>query len=286
MVPPSSSGDARAWLRAALRDASPGTPAAHRDAQLGAISFPQRLGGSPPSPGTRLIHRLPGPDVHGRQELHLTPLELLERLARHAGATVFVLTSGAENCRRLEELGAHVAIDRTAGDVGERVQEATGREGVDVVLDSVGETLWGVLVRALAPAGRLVTYGATTGPKAVTDLRHVFWKPLSILGRTMGESRGVPLRHAAGLSVGRVSRDPVYRSAERSGRGPFPPRGGMGSAEGWWWFRPEPVGGDRGPFRSPLEVYHRRLPGDLRPDGGHGVGSGEEDPHFSEGPCP
>jgi len=36
-------------LRAALRDASPGAPIALRDAQLGAISFPQRLGSSLPS---------------------------------------------------------------------------------------------------------------------------------------------------------------------------------------------------------------------------------------------
>jgi len=108
------------------------------------------------------------------------------QLARHAGATVFVLTSGEENRRRLQGLGAHVAMDRKAGDVGDMVKEATGPEGVDLVLDSVGEALWGVLIRALAPGGRLVTYGATTGPKAVTDLRHVFWKQLSILGSTMG----------------------------------------------------------------------------------------------------
>jgi NADPH:quinone reductase-like Zn-dependent oxidoreductase len=108
------------------------------------------------------------------------------QLARHAGATVFVLTSGAESCRRLEALGAHVALDRTSGEVGDLVRQATGREGVDVVLDSVGEAVWDTLIRALAPAGRLVTYGATTGPKAVTDLRHVFWKQLSILGSTMG----------------------------------------------------------------------------------------------------
>jgi hypothetical protein len=34
------------------------------------------------SPEARLVYRLPEPDVHGRQELRLTPLELLERLAR------------------------------------------------------------------------------------------------------------------------------------------------------------------------------------------------------------
>ena len=36
-------------LRSELRDASPGAPDAVRDAQLGAISFPQRFGSSLPS---------------------------------------------------------------------------------------------------------------------------------------------------------------------------------------------------------------------------------------------
>lgn len=108
------------------------------------------------------------------------------QFARHAGATVIALTSGAESCRRLEELGAHVTIDRLTGDPAELIRDATGAERVHVVLDSVGEPLWGALVRALAPGGRLVCYGATAGPEARTDLRHVFWKQLSILGSTMG----------------------------------------------------------------------------------------------------
>jgi NADPH:quinone reductase-like Zn-dependent oxidoreductase len=108
------------------------------------------------------------------------------QMARRAGAHVFALTSGEESCRRLEALGAHTAIDRLSGDPAKLVKAATAPEGVDVVVDSVGEALWGVLVRALAPGGRLVTYGATTGHAAPTDLRYVFWKQLSILGTTMG----------------------------------------------------------------------------------------------------
>jgi NADPH:quinone reductase-like Zn-dependent oxidoreductase len=108
------------------------------------------------------------------------------QMARHAGARVFVLTSGSGNCERLRDLGAHVALDRLAGNPSELIREATGRRGVDVVLDSVGEALWGTLTRALAPGGRLVTYGATTGPEVSIDLRRVFWKQLSIVGSTMG----------------------------------------------------------------------------------------------------
>jgi NADPH:quinone reductase-like Zn-dependent oxidoreductase len=108
------------------------------------------------------------------------------QLARIAGAEVFVLTSGEENVGRLLSLGAHRVIDRNAREVGPLLRETLGSRGVDLILDSVGEAIWGDLLRALAPQGRLVTYGATSGPRAPTDLRHVFWKQLSILGTSMG----------------------------------------------------------------------------------------------------
>jgi NADPH2:quinone reductase len=35
----------------------------------------------------------------------------------------------------------------------------------------------------------MVVYGATTGHAAETDVRHVFWKQISILGTTMSNRR-------------------------------------------------------------------------------------------------
>lgn len=110
------------------------------------------------------------------------------QMARAAGAQLFVITSGQENAGRAEALGAHVVLDRTTGKVADLVRDAVGPEGVDLAVDSVGEALWGTLIRALRPGGRLVTYGATAGPRADTDLRHVFWKQLSIIGSTMGDA--------------------------------------------------------------------------------------------------
>jgi NADPH:quinone reductase-like Zn-dependent oxidoreductase len=54
------------------------------------------------------------------------------------------------------------------------------------VVDSSGTASFAKSVRLLALGGRLVTCGATTGPLAEIDIRHVFWKQLSILGSTMG----------------------------------------------------------------------------------------------------
>ncbi len=108
------------------------------------------------------------------------------QIARRLGAEVYAVTSGAENVTRVRDLGAHVAYDRTAGDWSRALWADTDKEGVDVVLDSVGEASWEACVRALAVGGRLVTYGATTGSRGEQDIRRVFWKQLSVLGTTMG----------------------------------------------------------------------------------------------------
>ncbi len=108
------------------------------------------------------------------------------QIAVRAGATVFAVTAGEEHSEKLRELGAHVVIDRTRGKLGDLIREATGKRRVDLVLDSVGEAAWDDLIKALDVGGRLVTYGATSGPHVMTDLRHIFWKQLSILGSTTG----------------------------------------------------------------------------------------------------
>jgi NADPH:quinone reductase-like Zn-dependent oxidoreductase len=111
------------------------------------------------------------------------------QIAKWRGARVFAVTKGPEKVEKVRALGADVVIDRGASDFSRAVWEATGKRGVDVVLDSVGAAVWAGAVRALARGGRLVTYGATTGPRAELDLRYVFWRQISILGSTMASRR-------------------------------------------------------------------------------------------------
>lgn len=108
------------------------------------------------------------------------------QIARLVGAKVFAVTSGPENCRRVSELGADVVIDRLEDEkFSARVWRETGKRGVDVALDGVGEAVWTSLERSMAPTGRLVTYGATTGTRGASDIRRLFWKQLHVLGSTM-----------------------------------------------------------------------------------------------------
>ncbi|MDA0329696.1 MAG: zinc-binding dehydrogenase [Gemmatimonadetes bacterium] len=108
------------------------------------------------------------------------------QVADRAGAKVFAVTGGAEKVRLLSELGADIVYDRHQVDFSREVWRDTYKEGVDVVFDTVGEEIWPKCLRALSKGGRLVTSGATTGSRGVTELRLVFWKQLEILGSTMG----------------------------------------------------------------------------------------------------
>jgi len=108
------------------------------------------------------------------------------QFAAAAGAEVFAITSSEENVRRVRRLGAHHVFDRTTTDWAREIHRLTDKRGVALCLDSVGEAIWPQLLRALAVSGRLVSFGATTGPAAKVDIRLLFWRQLSILGSTMG----------------------------------------------------------------------------------------------------
>jgi NADPH:quinone reductase-like Zn-dependent oxidoreductase len=108
------------------------------------------------------------------------------QVASRAGAKVFAVTGGEEKGRLARELGADIVYDRHQVDFSREVWRDTRKAGVHVVFDTVGEFVWPQCLRSLSVGGRLVTSGATTGSRGVTELRLVVWKQLSILGSTMG----------------------------------------------------------------------------------------------------
>ena len=110
-------------------------------------------------------------------------------IALLCGARVFATTSGEDKLRRAREAGAEVVLDYRKVDVAKEIRARTGRRGVDVVVDSVGEATWMSSILAAAKGGRIVTCGATSGPNPKDELRQVFWKQLTILGSTMANDR-------------------------------------------------------------------------------------------------
>jgi NADPH:quinone reductase-like Zn-dependent oxidoreductase len=108
------------------------------------------------------------------------------RLAKRAGAHVWVTSSSDAKLERARQLGADETLNHRQVDVGREVRARTGKRGVDVVIDNVGEATWQGSLMALGRAGRLVTCGATSGPNVTTDVRRMFWNQWTLMGSTMG----------------------------------------------------------------------------------------------------
>ncbi len=107
------------------------------------------------------------------------------QIADHAGCEVFATASTEEKLSHAEECGADHVIDYEANDFAEEIAELTGKRGVDVVVDHVGEATYPNSLKSLAKGGRLVTCGATTGPNPDAGLNRIFWNQLSVIGSTM-----------------------------------------------------------------------------------------------------
>ena len=115
------------------------------------------------------------------------------QIAKVDGARVLT-TAGSDSKRALcSELGADEVVDHSDPEWGKTVKALTDGRGVDVVVEHIGPATWGTSLRVLARNGRLVTCGATTGPKVSVVLPHLFIKNQSILGSTMGPRDSFPI---------------------------------------------------------------------------------------------
>jgi NADPH:quinone reductase-like Zn-dependent oxidoreductase len=111
------------------------------------------------------------------------------QIVKALGLRAFVTSSSDEKLRQAKKLGADAVINYTTQDFGREVRNLTQRRGVDVVVDSVGGESYVKSLGSLVKGGRLVTCGATAGPRPQTDLARIFWNQLSVFGSTMGNMR-------------------------------------------------------------------------------------------------
>ncbi|MGB1286500.1 MAG: zinc-binding dehydrogenase, partial [Aggregatilineales bacterium] len=113
------------------------------------------------------------------------------QIAKLAGAsTIYVVGSTAEKCEKAKELGADVTINREeTPDWSRAVFKMTGKRGVDVVVDNVGEATLPMSIRSVRAGGRILIVGGTSGFDAQINVAQLFSKHISLIGSTMGEHR-------------------------------------------------------------------------------------------------
>ena len=108
------------------------------------------------------------------------------QIAKMLHARVITTAGDEGKIEMARELGADFVINHYQQKISEEVRKITNFEGVDVVIEHVGQATWEQSVKSLKTGGTLVTCGATTGPKVDIDLRFLFSRQISLLGSYMG----------------------------------------------------------------------------------------------------
>lgn len=120
--------------------------------------------------------------VHGGSSgIGLTAIQL----ARAFGAEVWTTVGNQEKAEACLKAGAHHAVLYRDTDFEADIRQATGGQGVDVILDMVGGAYINKNIRLLAVNGRLVQIAFLEGSKAEIDALPIMTKRLSFTGSTL-----------------------------------------------------------------------------------------------------
>ena len=107
---------------------------------------------------------------------------------------IVIATASKDKLQQLLELGADYAVDHRDENWHKEVREIAKNipkpfndvPGVDVIFEHIGGSHWNKELTLLKYGATIITTGATTGYDAKTDLRHIFFKGINILGSTQG----------------------------------------------------------------------------------------------------
>lgn len=105
------------------------------------------------------------------------------QLGKALGAQVIGTSGSADKLARLKPLGLDVGLCTRAADFAPAVLEATGQHGADLVVNTVGGSVFAEDVRAMAFEGRLATVGYVDGVlHADIDLQALHARRLTVFG--------------------------------------------------------------------------------------------------------
>jgi NADPH2:quinone reductase len=97
---------------------------------------------------------------------------------------VIAESRSAEKLEKVRRFGADYTIDLSGQSQTDVVMEATGQRGVDLIIDTVGASVFQANMQSLAVKGRLVNIARLGGPRAEIDLSLLWLKRLKLIGVT------------------------------------------------------------------------------------------------------
>jgi NADPH2:quinone reductase len=107
------------------------------------------------------------------------------QLAKAFGAKVIATAGSAEKCQACRELGADRAVNYRSEDFVKACQEATGGQGVDLILDMVAGAYTERNILAAADDGRIVQIAVLGGANVSINIARVMMKRLTLTGSTL-----------------------------------------------------------------------------------------------------
>jgi len=105
------------------------------------------------------------------------------QLCKLRGARVIGIASASKH-DKLREVGCDLVIDRTELRLEAAIRDLAGGP-VDVVLDTVGGTVFMAIISVLRQGGRYASCGAISGPVVDFDLRKLIYRDLRLCGATI-----------------------------------------------------------------------------------------------------
>jgi NADPH:quinone reductase-like Zn-dependent oxidoreductase len=125
------------------------------------------------------------------------------QIAKLFNCDVIATAGNKDKMDKCLELGADNVVNHREADWYKKVREITNRQGVDVIFEHIGKTVFPQEMGLLKMGGTLVSTGATTGYDSAIDLRYLFFRGTNLLGATQGTKAG--LEEVVGwVSKGRI----------------------------------------------------------------------------------
>jgi NADPH:quinone reductase-like Zn-dependent oxidoreductase len=113
------------------------------------------------------------------------------QIAKLFNCEVIATAGNKEKMDKCLQLGADYAVNHRESDWYKKVREITDKQGVDVIYEHIGKTVFPQELGLLKMGGTLVSTGATTGYDSTIDLRYLFFRGINLLGATQGTKTGL-----------------------------------------------------------------------------------------------
>ncbi len=108
------------------------------------------------------------------------------QIAKILGTKVIAAAGSMEKCDLAQSFGADAVVDYTEPGWPERVQQATGGTGANLIIESVGGHIASGCVQGWAAGGRMVIFGKASGEPAIVSGDELLFGNRSVHGLAVG----------------------------------------------------------------------------------------------------